>query len=97
VREHAGGNYIYAAPDCPEVYFLSGLRNPTRTIYDFFDEPGEHSERVLTQIERAHVKTVVICTRPGFSFPVAPGFRKELERRFPEHETIGAFDVRWGP
>src|SRR5439155_25723243 len=29
VQSHAAGKFIYAAPDCPEVYFLSGLQNPT--------------------------------------------------------------------
>ena len=29
VQEHAAGNsFIYAGPDCPEVYFLSGKQNP---------------------------------------------------------------------
>ena len=39
LRAHASSGYMYATPDCPEVYFLSGLRNPTRTFFDFFDEP----------------------------------------------------------
>jgi hypothetical protein len=30
------GEAILAGPDCPEVYFLSERRNPTRIFYDFF-------------------------------------------------------------
>ena len=25
LREHSDGGFVYAAPDCPEVYFLSAL------------------------------------------------------------------------
>jgi hypothetical protein len=32
----ASGEAILAGPDCPEVYFLSSRRNPTRLFYDFF-------------------------------------------------------------
>ena len=35
VRQHATSGYIYASPDCPEVYFLAGLQNPTRKIFEF--------------------------------------------------------------
>jgi hypothetical protein len=30
--------FVYVTPDAPEVYFLSGLRNPTPVFYDFFAE-----------------------------------------------------------
>jgi len=58
VQDHAAGEYIYAAPDCPEVYFLSGLRNPTRNLFDFLDEPAERTGGVLTALETHHVKVV---------------------------------------
>src|SRR5439155_617081 len=32
VGAHARGDYIWAGPDCPEVYFLAAKRNPTRTL-----------------------------------------------------------------
>src|SRR5215472_9183720 len=31
LRAHARNGVTFATPDCPEVYFLSGLANPTRT------------------------------------------------------------------
>ena len=39
LSQHGSGKYIYATPDCPEVYFLYSFRNPTRTLYDFNDDP----------------------------------------------------------
>ena len=36
----AGGGSLYAGPDCPEVYFLTGLPNPTRTACGSCPSPG---------------------------------------------------------
>src|ERR1700674_3477132 len=38
IQEHAGTGEIYAAPDCPQIYFLSGYRNPTRALFDFLEK-----------------------------------------------------------
>jgi len=59
LRAHAKGEFTYAAPDCPEVYFLSGLRNPTRTLYDFLDDAAGRAGRVLEALERYHVNVVL--------------------------------------
>lgn len=37
VEAHAHGAYIYCAPNCPEVYFLSSRMNPTGTLFDCLD------------------------------------------------------------
>ena len=38
--------YIFAGPDTPEIYALTGLRNPTRSLFDYLDPSnsarGEH-------------------------------------------------------
>jgi len=96
VREHAGNSgYIYAAPDCPEVYFLAGQRNPTRTIFDFLGEPAGRTQRVLDAIETHKVKTVVILTRPAFSPPMAPDLVAALRQQFPHSGKVAYFEVRW--
>lgn len=96
VEEHAGsGQFIYAAPDCPEVYFLSGKQNPTRTLFDFLDEPTGRSERVLHAIESHQVRVVAILTRPGFSPPLSADLVNALRERFPDSTKIGRFEVRW--
>jgi hypothetical protein len=33
VLEHSAGEPILAAPDCPEVYFLAGKKNPTAALF----------------------------------------------------------------
>jgi Dolichyl-phosphate-mannose-protein mannosyltransferase len=85
-RRSRPGEYIYAAPDCPYVYFLSARRNPTRTFYDFFDEdyraaPGRRAARVLTQLERHDVRLVVVNRRPEFS-PFQPELQAGLLERY---------------
>jgi hypothetical protein len=95
IQEHASGRYAYAAPDCPEVYFLSGLRNPTRTIFDFSDNPVGRTASILSAIERNQVNVVAILTKPPFSQPLAPDLHAELRKRFPNSETVERFEVRW--
>ena len=37
VQVLAKGRTLWAGPDAPEVYFLSGVPNQTRTLFDFLD------------------------------------------------------------
>jgi hypothetical protein len=95
LRARARGGYVWASPDCPEVYFLSGLRNPTRTLFDFFDDPAGRTARVLRALEQHDVRVVVLNARPAFSQPLADDLVTELERRYPFAGNIGVFHVRW--
>ena len=97
VRSHAGSDssYIYAAPDAPEVYFLTGLRNPTRTMYDVFDDQEARTPRLLAALRTHDVKVVAINRAPEFSPPVAGELRAALEREYPLATAIGVFEVRW--
>ncbi len=97
LHEHAAGTFIYAAPDCPEVYFLSGLRNPTRTLFDFFDEPAGRTERILGALQTHQVNEIAIFSSPWFSGPLAPDLRAALQERYPRAATVGQFEVRWRP
>jgi hypothetical protein len=98
VRAHAGGPYIYAGVDCPEVYFLSGERNPTGTIWDFLDPDffsGSRTPRILETIADHDVKTVVLHNDPYFSGREPAELREALDARFPNSERVGDFEVRW--
>ncbi|MFM7038871.1 MAG: hypothetical protein ACKO2L_14245, partial [Planctomycetaceae bacterium] len=55
------GEAILAGPDCPEVYFLSNRRNPTRLFYDFFRPEllGTASELELLA-EREGIRLVIV-------------------------------------
>jgi hypothetical protein len=95
VREHARGGYTWASPDVPEIYFLTGLRNPTRTMYDFFDDPIGRSARILSTLERHKVTAVVLNRRPQFSHEIAADLMDSLVARYPNTSEVGALQVRW--
>jgi hypothetical protein len=89
------GGFIYAAPDCPELYFLSGRRNPTRTLYDFFDDSAGHDQRVLSAIDSLNLTAVAINTEPRFSPPMDSVLSSALRARFPDSAVVYSFLVRW--
>ena len=96
VQEHANGStYVYCAPDCPEVPFLSGLHNPTGTLFDFFENPAGHNRRTLEAIDSHEMKVVVIALDPIFSKPMSKDLQAALRQRFPEALRVGDFEVRW--
>ena len=92
-QANRGKRYIYAGPDCPEVYFLSGTSNPTRTLYEFL-RPASASE-TLDLLEQRGVDVVVINQQPGFSGPLDPTLARAFERRYPYTADAGHFVVRW--
>jgi hypothetical protein len=100
LSQHASGKYIYATPDCPEVYFLYGFRNPTRTLYDFNDDPTGRTRRILTTIAEHNIQLIVLNRHPetsDYSGPVPTDLQTALEAEFPSHATSGKFEVRWKP
>jgi hypothetical protein len=96
VREHAGGSrWILALPDVPEIYFLSGFENPTRAIYDVFEDSIGRDERLLRLIGDRRIRTVVINRDPQLSGPVTSALDDSLTRLFPASQEFGALEVRW--
>jgi Dolichyl-phosphate-mannose-protein mannosyltransferase len=95
IQSHADGDFIYAAPDSPEVYFLSGLHNPTRTIFDFRDDLPGRKERILRALENHGVNVIAIKSDPQFSKPLEPELMEVFETLYPNSEEIGNFELRW--
>lgn len=94
-KKHGGSPYIYATPDCPEVYFLSGMRNPTRTIFDFLNDSQSEPAWLSGVLETNNVNVVAINRWPHFSGEVSPNLMAVLEDRFPRSLDLGQFTVRW--
>jgi hypothetical protein len=88
-------DYIYAAPDCPEVYYLSGKRNPTRRIFDFLGESESDSVEIADLLETKRVNVVVINQKPDFSNRLNASMVAFIEERFPRFQDVGKFTVRW--
>lgn len=96
VRAHAQGEYIYAGPNSPQVYFFTGFRNPTPTLYEFFDDTTGRDARVLRAIDMRHVTAVVINNQiDSTSGPIDPPLRQALDDRFPLTRTVDNYEVRW--
>lgn len=95
LRTKARGGYTWASPDAPEIYFLTGLRNPTRSLFEFFDEPDGQRERVLAALEAKGVTAIVVNRLPEFSRPIDSAMHRELARRYPWAMDAGKFEVRW--
>jgi hypothetical protein len=95
IQFHASGKFIYCAQDCPQVYFLSGLENPTRTLFDFLEDPRGRTDRIMSLLESRKVNVVAINDNPKFSGPIDPVLRQALEQRYAHAMQFGPFEVRW--
>jgi hypothetical protein len=95
LQQHARGGYTWASPDCPEIYFLSGLRNPTRSLFDFFDDETGRTPRILATLERHGVTAVALNADPQFTAGIPADLVAELERRYPFGTNVGKFQIRW--
>jgi hypothetical protein len=95
LRMRASGGFTYATPDCPEVYFLAALRNPTRTIFEFLEGPSRRTEGVVQILERHRVSAITLNREPNFSRALPADLIEVLAKRFPHAMQIGNFEVRW--
>lgn len=96
LRSHAYGRYTYAGPDAPEVYFLSGLENPTRSLFDHLDPSNSaRGERLLRTLQDRGVNAVTINLSPRFSDELDRATLRRLRQRYPSRVRVGPFDVRW--
>src|SRR5258706_4893884 len=95
IQEHAGAGEIYAAPDCPQIYFLTGYRNPTRALFDFLEDDYGDSEHILRLVDSRPIHVIVLSKHPSFSAALPVDAYKALVMRFREGKDIGDFEVRW--
>ena len=95
IEQRNPGPEIYAGPDCPEVYFLSGRRNPTRSFFEFQGELGENPEALLPILEARGVRLVVLNRSPDFTDRFDLAFTVALKERFPKRAFIGEFLLMW--
>jgi hypothetical protein len=90
LREHSPNGLMFAGNDCPELYFLSGLKNVTP------DDPGASPEEILKAIQSDDLNLVVINDAPYFpGAAMRPDVKAEVIRRFPHSTRFGVFNVFW--
>ncbi len=90
LQQHSPNGLMYAGNDCPELYFLSGLKNVTR------DDGGAPADETLHAVRSDDLNLVVINDSPYFPSSVMnPGVRAEVMKRFPHSTRVGIFEVFW--
>jgi hypothetical protein len=90
-RRTPPGALIFATPDCPEIYFLSGQRNPTRTLGEFFEDPLTRPARVAELLDRHPIAVVVVNAKQNHSGPLDEALTQVIVSRFPTITRIGRF------
>jgi hypothetical protein len=77
------------------MYFLTGHRNPTNTLYEFLTDSRDRDSSLIQILNSDHIDLIVLNSNPEFSRPIRQELLATLKGEFPEHETVGPFDVRW--
>lgn len=90
LQAHAPNGLMYAGNACPELYFITGLKNVTR--YDY--EAPEND--VLKALSSDDLKLVVITESPLYSgTSTSSKVMAEVVRKFPNHQQSGFFQIYW--
>jgi hypothetical protein len=98
LRQHVGpGQTVLAGPDCPEIYFLSGFRNPTRIVYDIFDTKPNRNERILALVDDPAIAAVVVNQGREFSAPWEESLLQQIAARSEKIVRYGSFLVFFKP
>ena len=96
LRRHSRGGYVFAGPDSPQLYFLTDLRNPTRSLFDFLDTTDSaRGAELLARLDDKDVTAIAINRRPELSNPLEAQTIDRLSVIYPNVERVGSYDVRW--
>src|SRR6266849_7759212 len=96
VRQLASGQPILAGPDSPEIYFLSGLPNPTPIFFDFFHDATEYRTFMQGMLcSPSFIHVVVIKSDPQLSRYHRDILKSLVVDRFPHTRKFPSFEVFW--
>ena len=85
---------ILAGPDCPEVYFLLGRKNPTSIIYEMFETRDDLEDYLFEEAKK--VEFIIINHRPEFSGSYSPELIEKLRSLDTKHGVAGQKQIRFG-
>jgi hypothetical protein len=90
VQQHSRGGAMIATPECPEVYFLTGVKSAIN------NDQGVGPDELLRTLHLSSVNVVVINSRSNFSdWTITPQVNRELADLFPHTEKVGKYQVYW--
>lgn len=95
IAQHRANGTVYAGPELPEVYFLSGSTSPGRDSYSLFASPVSDSTQLARVFDVNAARVIVIKARPMFSAPMRDDVYQWLTIRYPRSETMDTVQVRW--
>lgn len=95
VEARAQNGSIWAGPDAPEVYFLSGLPNRTRSLFAFLDTRPVATDSLGTWLDSHDIAVAVLNLRPSFSQPPSSAMIEDVRRHYPEMRQFQRFLVAW--
>jgi hypothetical protein len=95
VQQKAAGRPIWAGPDAPEIYFLSGLPNRTRTFFEFLDPPEQNARPLVDRLDEMGVGVAVVKLRPDFWQRPTKATIDSLRPVFPNQRTFIDYVVLW--
>ena len=98
IKKIAGGDAIFAGPDCPEIYFLSGIKNQTPIIFDSLEDTRDYERNMKSLFDRPNfLKAVVLHDATVYTAFQLQILRPLVVSRFPNSRKIGSFTVYWRP
>lgn len=94
VQSLANDHTLWAGPDAPEIYFLTGVPNRTRTLFDFLDADGGRAP-IVERVRAAGATLVVLKLQPDFSPRPDQATVDALRADLPNVRTTPGFMVFW--
>ena len=95
IAQHRGDGTVYAGPELPEVYFLSGQQSPGRDSYSLFAHPVTDSTGLPRLFNADAANVIVIKRRPMFGAPLSDAIYQWLAIRYPLGQRMDTLEVRW--
>lgn len=96
VRNLAGDSPVLAGPDCPEIYFLAGIKNPTLILYDSLEDPHNYEQRMKSLFDRPNYLKVAVIHDSEIAVPYQTALLRSLaSSRFSNSRKIDHFTVFW--
>ncbi len=95
VAGHRGSGTVFAGPELPEVYFLSGTTSPGRDSYSLFATAARDSAQLPRALDTAAASVIVIKPHPIFLRPLGNDVYRWLAIRYPQGEALDSIEVRW--
>jgi len=78
------------------LYVLSGLRNPTRSLFDVLDPSGSaRGEKLVNTLKLRNVSAIAINRLPAYSPPLGSNVVARLRGMYPQSRLVGPFEIRW--